>query len=290
MAASVASAAPQAFSHGHHIFVYSNIRTNQVVYSLTRSLKNNLSLKQLPFLGKKTVPAALRKDLWQPLCFLEFPSPTLGLAAYHKLREYRRLHELSYPLSAVTETEGPFKGQLLPKKKRGKVLMNQKANSVADMAAVLLLQSKKPSAEELKKADRKVRKDGRPLAKRGLGSQASAEVYTARGSVEGVRIRWANILDAEYAETWPAAVIHDGLEKHRYTAAWPPAPPLVANDEEILEEIRREEANEPQGPENTEVKAEENVVGTDGEDPSKRAAEKLPMAALPDTPRPTVTA
>jgi len=168
--------------------------------------------------------------------------------------------------------------------------MNQKANSVADMAAVLLIQSKKPSEQELKKAERKVRTDGRPLAKRGLGRQANAEAYTARGSVEGVRIRWANILDAEFAETWPEEVIHDGLEKHRYTAAWPPAPPLVPNAEELLEEIRQEEAGETQGGETMTGKAEENVTGTEGEGPSRRAAEIFPIAALPDTPRPTVTA
>ena len=167
--------------------------------------------------------------------------------------------------------------------------MNQKANSVADMAAVLLLQSKKPSQEELKKAERKVRTDGRPLAKRGLGRQASAEAFTARGNVEGVRIRWANIMDAEFAETWPEEVIHDGLEKHRYTAAWPPAPPLVESAEKIWEEIRREEEESPGG-ETMERKVEESGVGNVGEDPSKTAAEKLPIAALPDMSRPTVTA
>ena len=167
--------------------------------------------------------------------------------------------------------------------------MNQKANSIADMAAVLLFQAKEPSAEELKKAERKVRTDGRPLAKRGFGRQASAQVYTARGSVEGVRIRWANLTDAEYAETWPEAVIHDWLEKHRYVAAWPPAPPLVPNAGEVLEEIGGDEGGEPQGGEILAVEAKENVEGTVVEDPSRKAAKKLPMAALPSAPRPTIT-
>lgn len=34
----MAHLAPRAIQHGHHIFVYNNIRTNQVVYSLTRAL------------------------------------------------------------------------------------------------------------------------------------------------------------------------------------------------------------------------------------------------------------
>ena len=112
--------------------------------------------------------------------------------------------------------------------------MNQKANSVADMAAVLQQQERPPTPEQLERAERKIRKDGRPLAKRGLGKQRSAEAHSM-GSVEGVRIRWANILDAEFAETWPAAVVHDGLGKSRYTAAYPPPPDEAALSELITE-------------------------------------------------------
>ena len=166
-----------------------------------------------------------------------------GLSAYRKLREYRKLHENAYPLETVTQTEGRHKGQLLPKKQKGKVLMNQKANSVADMAAVLLQQARPPTEEELAIANRKRRLDGRPPAKRGLGRQMNTEATSFQGSVEGVRIRWANILDAEYAQTWPKDVVHDGLAKSRYTAAWPPAPPTSPLEEigeektELLEEI-----------------------------------------------------
>ena len=105
---------------------------------------------------------------------------------------------------------------------RGKVLMNQKANSVADIAAVLLQQEKGPSTEQLERAGRRVRKEGdrRPLAKRGPGRQREAFVPEV-GGVEGVRVYWANLLDAEFAATWPAQVVHDGLGVSRYTAAWP---------------------------------------------------------------------
>ncbi|MCJ1478827.1 hypothetical protein MMC13_007511 [Lambiella insularis] len=240
MAVPPSTTLPQAFQHGHHIFVYCHIRSNQTIYSLTRAMKNTTSLKQLPFLGKKTVPPALRKDLWTPLCLLSFPSPHLGLSVFRKLREYRRLHETSYPLSLVTQTSGPHAGQLLPKKKRGHLLMDQKANSVADMAAVLLQQATPPSEQELRVARWKVRTDGRPLAKRGQGKQRSADALTIRGSVQGVRIRWANIMDAEYAETWPQEVVHDALEVHRYGAAWPPAPPLVPREQVLAEEVMAE--------------------------------------------------
>jgi len=240
-----------------------------VIYSLTRTLKNNLALKQIPFLGKKTVPAAIRKDLWQPLCLLEFPSSAQGLSIFRKLREFKRLHETAYSLETITETEGRHKGKLLQKKARGKVLMNQKANSIADMAAVLLQQAKPPTEEELAAAERKVRTDGRPLAKRGIGRQATADALRIKGSVEGVRIRWSNILDAEYAETWPKEVVHDGLERHRYTAAWPPAPPLLPaeeRDREALNEKKLEDSSEE----------------------SKKAVETL--AVIPETARPGIFA
>ncbi|KAA6408572.1 MAG: hypothetical protein FRX48_07654 [Lasallia pustulata] len=124
--------------HGQNIFIYNNIRTNQVIYSLTRTLNNHHSLKQLPFLGKNTIPPTLRKDLWHPLAHLHFPSPPGGLLAYRHLLEYRRLHETAYPLSLITQPAGtPHAGQLMSRKSRARVLMDQKANAVADVAAVL---------------------------------------------------------------------------------------------------------------------------------------------------------
>ena len=157
--------------------------------------------------------------------------------------------------------------------------MNQKANSVADMAAVLLLQAKEPTEQELNAAKRKVRTDSRPLAKRGKGTQASAEALTIKGTVEGVKIRWADILDAEYAETWPAEVVHDGLEKHRYTAAWPPAPPLMPAEEELAEEVMGE----------VDVEGSQSASSGAGQgQPSRRSSEEIPVGAMAEAPRPNV--
>ncbi|KAI9793087.1 MAG: hypothetical protein M1816_000985 [Peltula sp. TS41687] len=139
------------------IFVYNNIRTNQVLYSLTRALDNNASLCQLPYLGKKTVPARLRKDLWQPLATIQFRSADRCLHALRELREFRKMHELSYDLESIRKKEKPKatagkhgveerstsgRTTLLGKKKRGRHLMDQKANSIADMAAVLIRREK----------------------------------------------------------------------------------------------------------------------------------------------------
>ncbi|KAL9000275.1 MAG: hypothetical protein Q9169_000992 [Polycauliona sp. 2 TL-2023] len=320
-------AAVHLAQHGTQIFVYNNIRTNQIIYSLTRSLnvglqlgsflfliiltthsQNHTSLKQLPFLGKKTVPSHLRKDLWQPLCLVSFPRPSQGLQAYRRLREFRRLHETSYPLSLITQTEGPHKGQLHSTKKRGKILMDQKANSVADLAAVLLRAEENlvkipkkesdvdPKNEVLEREDAKKvwmekveasRKDKglvfdpdkaaeywkqHELSKttrikkvreeKELAAKESKEKrikYVARmqkagkktmmrkdpqpyeePGVEGVKISWANLLDAEFAEQWPKAVVHDGLSRHRYTAAFP----VMEEDVEVPESGEPKEISE----------------------------------------------
>ncbi|KAL8984310.1 MAG: hypothetical protein Q9205_001697 [Flavoplaca limonia] len=308
------SAGVHLAQHGTQIFVYNNIRTNQIIYSLTRSLNNHTSLKQLPFLGKKTVPSHLRKDLWQPLCLVSFPRPLQGLQAYRRLREFRRLHETSYPISLITQTEGPHKGQLHSTKKRGKILMDQKANSVADLAAVLFraedkLETEKPESDPEREGERRINK----VKKREEAKKVWMEKFKARGKamgiefdankaeeywrkkelrreawlreteerqndpqlkiqkkieaqektikrvrgmqkagqksamrwdpqpyvqpgVEGVKISWANLLDADFAEQWPAAVEHDGLSKNRYTAAFP----VLEEDGKILEGGKKE--------------------------------------------------
>ena len=130
----------------------------------------------------------------------------------------------------------------MKKKDKGKVLMDQKANTVADMAAVLAIQARPPSLEVVERMKRRVRSDGRPIAKRGLGSQRTANVFEFQGKVEGVRVWWVNTLDAEYAETWPEEVKHGKLAVDRGTAIWPP-PIELAHEErnvEVEEKIKEE--------------------------------------------------
>jgi hypothetical protein len=93
--------------------------------------QNNQVLKQLTFAGKKTLPSALRKDMWRPLLTATFPSPSQGLAAFRKLRELRMLHEHNW------EHPDPDARKLPEKKERGRLIMDQKANSIADLAWVL---------------------------------------------------------------------------------------------------------------------------------------------------------
>ncbi|KAI9750038.1 MAG: glutamine-dependent NAD(+) synthetase [Chaenotheca gracillima] len=206
---------PKAARWGHNIYVYFNIRTNQTLYSLMPALNNNEALKQIPYLGKKTVPAALRKDLWQPLALLSFPRSEQGLLAYRHLREFKKMHELSWDKEDFKQEKNP--NNLLSMKQRGKKLMDQKANSVADMAATLWLQERAVGEWLAKKQEaeahdawlvQQARSKGRPAPKT-VGKGFRIE------SLEGIKIRWGDIHDAEFAESWPSAVIHDGLPPTR---------------------------------------------------------------------------
>ncbi|EXJ75130.1 uncharacterized protein A1O5_01826 [Cladophialophora psammophila CBS 110553] len=156
-------------THGLDIYAYRHIRTNQVVYSLTRTLQETKILKQLLFHGKKTVPASVRQDMWTPYFSIHFP-PTAagaleGLFAFQKLRELSMQRQLSPPEDLIKATQEdidivksklgspvtlqemavrdelvkkiPKLDEILPKKLRARKLMDQKATSVADAAFVL---------------------------------------------------------------------------------------------------------------------------------------------------------
>ena len=167
-----------------------------------------------------------------------FPSQHAGLAAFKKLREFRVLHETSYSLDIITETEGKWKGSLIPKKKRGKVLMDQKANSVADLAAVLLLQESGPSDRRIANAETRRRRVETLKKQKGEDNvkKAPIDVASELKGVEGVKVRWANMLDQEFAEAWPEGVVHGWLEKSRYTAAFP-AVEVVEDEEGVRQSV-----------------------------------------------------
>ncbi|EHK98051.1 hypothetical protein M7I_6099 [Glarea lozoyensis 74030] len=159
---------------GQTIYVFRQVQWNQVVYSLQKSMKNNHALKQLPYNGKKTVPAALRKDLWTPLAAISFPTALHGRSAYQKLREYAKRHALEWEPHSLNVTSA---GIPVPKQKRGRLLNDQKANSIADLAPAI----------------------GNRL---GLYDES-------QGAVVGVR--WADIADANFAKSWSSNVVHNTL-------------------------------------------------------------------------------
>lgn len=134
--------------HGEIIYVFRNTRTNQIIYSLGELLDvglinlprisiancvQNHHLEQLPFIGKHSKPPVLRPDEWTPHCVITFPSPAQGQNAYRKLREFRKLHEMSWDKTNPEWKHAPIKERI-------KKIMNQRANMSADLAAVLTIQ------------------------------------------------------------------------------------------------------------------------------------------------------
>ena len=124
-------------------------------------------MSQLIFHGKKTVPTALRRDMWTPYFSLHFPSTHSGLLAYHRLRELSVRRQLSAPPKLLTSTvriasewrrkrmtleeavewDQENEGRKFPdgiarrmdKQRRAKALMQQRLTSVADVAFVITL-------------------------------------------------------------------------------------------------------------------------------------------------------
>jgi hypothetical protein len=231
------SSPPKESNLGRQIFIYNHLQTNQVVYSLTKSLKvshlplfhlpnpsplqsppfftntrkqNNHALRQLPYNGKKTVPAALRKDLWTPLACINFtaaeaadtasPAQQFGLKTFQKLREYRKLHETQWPESFARD---PKTGRTLTRIERGRRLCDQKANSVADMAAALAAVTLRREVKEVEVEVERVGEGGKIEVERVVKKQRVVEPLVR------ATVQWRDLLDAEFAERWPKTVVHD---------------------------------------------------------------------------------
>jgi hypothetical protein len=82
-------------------------------------------------------------------------------------------------------------GKFVERKKQGRLICDQKANSVADMAAVLGRLSLKDSVKE--------------------GEDGSIGLK-GEGTGERVEVTWRDLNDAEFAETWSDNVEHGLLE------------------------------------------------------------------------------
>ncbi|KAF9875562.1 hypothetical protein CkaCkLH20_06943 [Colletotrichum karsti] len=131
--------------HGTQIWVWSHMMTKQVVYSNTEVLNPRRALRQIPFNGKKCKQTKLRKDYWEPLALIELPkhAGAAGQSVMQKLREFRAMHELcwgdeiTFRPRATDMNPDDDKKQVRSRWERGRALNDQRANSIADMAAVL---------------------------------------------------------------------------------------------------------------------------------------------------------
>jgi hypothetical protein len=214
--------------------------------------------------GKKTVPADLRRDMWVPYYSVHFGDARLGLRAYQLLREFSMQRQFSPPPEMVTVTKEflalkrpkePLEaeefdelnkkriGKPMEKKERARVLMDQKATSVADIAAVLAIQQEEIANGLLddskrgyltKKARQRRREARQREAEQALKNTAriealeqkltgQSEVEVKIGEVDGaypesaeqVKLLWRDVHDAHYAESWPSNVEHGELELKR---------------------------------------------------------------------------
>lgn len=255
---------------GQTVFAYSNLRTNQVVYSLTRFLEDTKILPQLLYHGKKTVPSNLRKDHWTPYFSIHFPTSKHGLTAYRYLRELSAIRQLDPPKSMLKSTmatlfkydaanmynrdldeDRPKVGRTLSRKLKARVLMDQKAFSVADVAFVLGLQhevgpneekvlrvpkherggksksflkavqARQDSIEHLQRTNREQLAIARNPSV-GFSDLAKARIEEAKesksmlagseNSTDKIAVLWADLRDATYAEAWPTTVYHGLLD------------------------------------------------------------------------------
>ncbi|OIW33824.1 hypothetical protein CONLIGDRAFT_553873, partial [Coniochaeta ligniaria NRRL 30616] len=174
-------------SYAEKIYLFNHTYSNHVVYSHTTQLKANKALRQIPFNGKKLRPASIRKDYWRPMAVIQFPQGQgeVGRSVLHKLREFRKRHELEWgDKETIDEMRKLIKPGRGASHELGRALNDQKANSVADIAAV--------------------------LGGSGKGNRIWAKPPQDEdpGELHEATIYWAEEVDQAYAQFWPENVKH----------------------------------------------------------------------------------
>lgn len=192
-------------SYAEKIFLFNHTEANHVVYSHAWPLKvcktgalapldldtddvqANKALRQIPFNGKKLRPTTIRKDYWRPMAVIEFSKGQgeVGRSVLQKLREFRKRHELEWgDKNTIDQMRKLIKPGRGGGHELGKVLNDQKANSVADIAAV--------------------------LGGSGKGNRIWAKPPQDEdpGELHQATIYWAEELDQAYAQSWPQNVQH----------------------------------------------------------------------------------
>ncbi|KAK1826916.1 transcriptional regulation of mitochondrial recombination-domain-containing protein [Podospora conica] len=122
--------------HGEVIWIHNHTYDGHVLISFDRVMDDKDRLRQMPYTGKKLVPAKLRKDYWQPMAMIRFGTGLgeVGRSVYQKLRELKKRHELEWGRDDPEEEQRMLN---MSRHERGKAINDQRANVVADMAAVL---------------------------------------------------------------------------------------------------------------------------------------------------------
>lgn len=179
-------------------------------------------MKQLPFIAKKSKPAKLRRDLWQPLALIQFPlgAGVVGQNVFQKLREFRRRHELEWDDEIFYREEpkkyepGEVTRNVRSRINRGKAIHDQRANAIADMAAVLSgaghgsrIWINAAEKEQLDKGDVELR------GKRWTNFGPKKNEDDGRNLLCEATVYWLNEADQNYATKWSENVSHELLEE-----------------------------------------------------------------------------
>ncbi|KAI0603188.1 transcriptional regulation of mitochondrial recombination-domain-containing protein [Biscogniauxia sp. FL1348] len=199
--------------HGEKIYIFCHFLNGLTAYSHEPVLKALKALRQTSFNGKKLKPSKLRKDYWRPLAMIQFPEGlgAVGRSIYHRLRECKKLHEFSWDDSIFYE---PTTGRQRSLQERGRALNDQKANAVADMAAVLggLGKGNKIWVADPDAAAAAAEEDeGRSASVIRVADEDKVEVTKPDGEVASlikVSIWWADKDDRKHAMSWPKNVTH----------------------------------------------------------------------------------
>lgn len=225
--------------HGEKIWIFSNVRSKQVVYShdrvldvriplkrltgvirrrgkgsftgITGTLEREMTftntsscrlqvykaLKQIPFSAKKARPAKIRKDLWKHLAMVEFPAGkgVVGQSVFAKLREFNRRHLLEWDDNLLFDDMDTSQNRkVLTRQERGKKILEQKENAIADLAAVLAGSGKSNWVR-------------REVKEAGAEGEGEAEAGVAPRLCEAT-VYWANGMDRHHASLWTENVKH----------------------------------------------------------------------------------
>ncbi|KAI1302586.1 transcriptional regulation of mitochondrial recombination-domain-containing protein [Xylaria venustula] len=186
--------------HGEKIFIFSHILEGMTIYGHEPVLKSNQVRHQLPFNGKKLRAVKLRKDYWRPLAMIQFADGQgeVGRSVFQRLRECKKLHAYSWD---DTVLYGP-NGQTLTTHERGARLNDQRANTIADMAAVLggLGKGNKIVVKKEEKEEEAAEKS----------ADAAVPAVTDEGkTLFPATVWWTDILDRNYAQKWTKNVSHE---------------------------------------------------------------------------------
>lgn len=117
----------------------------------------------------------------------------------------------------------------------GRLLCNQKANSIADMAVVLgkmdFIGKEQKETKEIVEVENKE-------------TAVDPEAGRVAPDDDPIVVQWQDVSNAEFAQSWPVGVVHDFMEEFAHAA--PGFQPEEEEEEEEYEDEEEEQETESQ--------------------------------------------